>query len=119
MAIVIHPLNFFGTNRIRVAVTLKTTRKNSAKTKVRGKLRKCNSYVGKVNYWTPIISTTTFTFLASLICSTVWILGWSEKIKFVLEIRNSAKNLSFGRKRRFVKSERFLLMFRSAPRQLK
>ena len=45
--------------------------------------------------------------------------GWSEKIKLVLEIRNSAKNLSFGRKRRFVKSERFLLMFRSAPRQLK
>ena len=29
------------------------------------------------------------------------------------------KNLSFDRKRRFVKCERFLLMFRSAPRQLK
>ena len=43
----------------------------------------------------------------------------SEKVKFVLGIRNSAKNLSFGWKRRFVKSERFLLMFRPAPRELK
>ena len=37
MAIVIYPSNFFGTNTIRVAVTLIITRKNSAKTKVRGK----------------------------------------------------------------------------------
>ena len=37
MAIVIHPSNFFGTNRIRITVTLLITRKNSGKTKVRGK----------------------------------------------------------------------------------
>ena len=37
-----------------------------------------------------------------LVTKSECIVGWSEKIKFVLEIRNSAKNLSFGRKRRFV-----------------
>ena len=37
MAIAIYPLNFFGTNRIRTAVTLIITRKNSADTEVRGK----------------------------------------------------------------------------------
>ena len=37
----------------------------------------------------------------------------------LLGIRNSAKNLSFGWKRRCVKSERFLLVFSPVPRQLK
>ena len=37
MAFVIHPSNFLGMNRIRVAVTLMIMQKNSGKTKVRGK----------------------------------------------------------------------------------
>ena len=68
MAIVIHPSNFFGTNRIRVAVTLIITRKSLAKPKGKRKMRKCNSYGGKINYRTPIVSTTTFTFLAHVKC---------------------------------------------------
>ena len=37
MAIAIYPSNFFGTNRIRIAVTLIITREISAATEVRGK----------------------------------------------------------------------------------
>ena len=37
MAIAIYPLNFFYSNRIRIAVTLIITQKNSADTEVRGK----------------------------------------------------------------------------------
>ena len=37
MAIIIHPSNFFGTNRIRVAITLIITREILANYKVRGK----------------------------------------------------------------------------------
>ena len=37
MAIAIYPSNFFGMNRIRIAVTLIITREISADTEVRGK----------------------------------------------------------------------------------
>ena len=70
MATAIHSSSFFGTNRIRLVVTLIITQKNSVVTKVREKCANASHALERsiIGQWTPINGTTTFIFLAQLSC---------------------------------------------------